>query len=199
MKKYWRPQKFNMGGQAPDGIYVEMPDYQVDTGFKNNDGSPKKLRLGHGMVIAVEENTGSTRGSEYGRYDPENKGLARRVRVPDFHMKDPGNPTQEELDNYASQLNQSYGHTGGRIKAHYVKGADYDKMVGLMQSAEQNQDDSYYHNRNYAIVDHNCGTYAADLIKKALPWYKIAGFSPYTIGTPSMVAPMFGMVGDSKK
>lgn len=46
------------------------------------------------MVIAVDENTGRTRGSEYGRYDKENKGWARRVRVPDLR-------TNEDLDAYA--------------------------------------------------------------------------------------------------
>ena len=61
------------------------------------------------MVISVNEDTGETRGSEYGRYDPANKGIARRVVVPDFKMKNPGNPTQEELDAYAAALDRKYG------------------------------------------------------------------------------------------
>lgn len=85
-------------------MYVEFPDYQVKTGLPNSSGM-SRMPLGHGMVIAVDENTGQTRGSEYGRYDPEEKGIARRVTVPNFKAKEPGNPTNEELNTYAEALN----------------------------------------------------------------------------------------------
>lgn len=60
----------------------------------------------------------------------------------------------------------------------------------MMDSAESgDRDKGYYVNSDYRILDHNCGTYAADMIKAALPWWNTGGFSPYTMGTPSMVAP----------
>lgn len=47
-----------------DGIYVEFPNYNVAI-----DGKEKvKVPLGHALAIAVDEKTGITRGSEYGRY-----------------------------------------------------------------------------------------------------------------------------------
>ena len=103
-------RKATGGMQAnPDGIYVSFPNYKVSTPVGH-------LPLGHGMVIAVNEDTGQTRGSEYGRYDSENKGIARRVVVPNLVMADPGNPTDEELDAYAQKLYNSYGnaHKGNK-------------------------------------------------------------------------------------
>ena len=178
--------KFNNGG-----IYVTFPMYQVDTGLGF------KMPLGHGMVIAVNDKTGATRGSEYGRYDKANKGIARRVVVPRLKAKDPSNPTSEELDQYARELDKMYGHSGGLTRVHYISGADENEMIKLMQSAERNRPDSFYQNRNYNILDHNCGTYGADLIKKSMPWYKFSGFGPYSWGTPGGVEPYWGTTGSS--
>ena len=144
------------------------------------------------MVISVDENTGKTRGSEYGRYDSANKGIARRVSVPNFKMQDPGNPTQEELDSYAAALDKVYGHSGGTTHVVYVKGADEEKMNELMQSAETNdRRNGYYVNRDYRILDHNCGTYGCDLIRKSLPWYSFNKLGTYTWGTPSSLRTQF--------
>lgn len=199
MKSKLIPRKYFMGGSAPDGIYVEYPNYQVSTPVGN-------MRLGHGMVIAVDENTGKTRGSEYGRYDKENKGLARRVTVPDLQMADPGNPTKEELNAYANKLYNSYAKKhnkekiGNKVKIHYVKGADENKMIELMKNAETNdRKNGFYTNHNYRILDHNCGTYGADMIKKSMPLFKFSGFAPYTAGTPSMVSPILGTSGTYKE
>ena len=197
MKTKLKPRKYFAGGSAPDGLYVEFPNYQISTPIG-------KLPLGHGMVIAVDENTGQTRGSEYGRYDSENKGQARRVIVPNLQMQNPGNPTEEELNAYAAQLynfySKKHGNLGDEVKVHYVKGADENKMIKLMESAEtNNKENGFYTNRDYNLLDHNCGTYAADMIKKITPWYKLSGFSSYTLGTPSMVAPMWGITGKYKK
>lgn len=171
--------------KTDDGIYVYWPDYQVDT-----ESSLGKAELGHGMVIAVDNKTGKTRGSEYGRYDKENRGMARRVNVPDIQF-DPNLPIQQQLNEYARKLGQSY-HNGkhGAVKIYYIPGANYDELVNMMNSAEtNNRDTGFYVNSDYRILDHNCGTYAADMLKKALPWYSTGGFDLYTMGTPGMVAP----------
>ena len=197
-KKGGNIQKFLTGGSS-DGIYVEMPDYNV--GVSESGNKKVTLPLGHGMVIAVDENTGSTRGSEYGRYDKANKGLAHRVTVPNFRPASPGNPTDEELNQYAKKVNDYYnkysGHnTGGTVKLHYVKGADEDEMIKLMKSAETNdRKNGFYTNTPYRILDHNCGTYGADIIKKSMPWNKFSGFGPYSWGRPAGVAPYWGGTG----
>ncbi len=175
-----------------------------------------RLPLGHGTVIAVDEETGQTRGSEYGRYDSENKGIARRVSVPNLKVANPGSPTREELDAYAKQLDQSYGHSGGTTQIYYIPGADYGKMVEMMESAENGSKTGerkghYYIDHNYNITNHNCGTYGATMIKKAMPWYRRAldftnlgrffgtGFSIYTYGTPGMNTPIVLRKGEYSK
>lgn len=168
--------------KSPDGIYVQFPDYRVQI------PGGKKLPLGHGMVIAVDENTGRTRGSEYGRYDKENKGLARRVRVPDLR-------TNEDLDAYAQRLYNSYKkkhpQLGNSVKIHYIKDADENKMIQLMKSAESGN--GFYTNKNYNLINHNCGTYGIDLLKKAGAKFRSLGF-----GTPKMVAPLWRPTGEYK-
>ena len=196
--------------QGSDGIYAVFDDYEVDSGVKANGitkaiglketGSGNaKASLGHGMAIAVHEDTGKTRGSDYGRYDKDSKGIARRVKVPNFKMATPGKPTQQELDDYARSLDKMYGHSGGRTTVHYVRGANADEMEEMMKSAEtNNREKGYYVNSDYRILDHNCGTYAADMIKKSMPWYKFSGFGLYTWGTPSGAAPYWGGTGKYK-
>jgi hypothetical protein len=69
-------------------------------------------------------------------------------------------------------------------------------MIDLMESAETNdRENGFYTNHDYRLLDHNCGTYGADMIKKSMPRFKFSGFMPYTAGTPSMVAPMWGTSG----
>ena len=80
-------------------------------------------------------------------------------------------------------------------------------MVNMMESAESGSKTGerkghFYVDRDYRIADHNCGTYGATMIKKAMPWYKRAfdftnfgrifgtGFAPYTYGTSGTVAPI---------
>lgn len=203
IKKFKQLRKLKFGSKiikcrlgAPDGLYVDFPQYQIDTDIpagplkgvvKTSGDGDIKMPLGHGMVIAVNEDTGETRGSEYGRYGSQNghRGLARRVRVPNFVMADPGNPTQEELDAYAKKLVSAYPNSSGEARIVYVKGADENKMKELMNSAEKGN--GFYTNTDYRILDHNCGTYGCDLLSKSTPWYLKWKFGPYSSGTSSMV------------
>lgn len=109
-------------------------------------------------------------------------------------MKDPGNPTEEELHNYGERLLKSYKKrnpkAGNAIKITYIKGANEDKMNKMMESAENgDRKNGYYINKDYNILSHNCGTYGVDMINKATPWYKFSNLSWIPIGTPSSLNP----------
>ena len=54
----------------------------------------------------------------------------------------------------------------------------------------------YYIDHDYRIADHNCGTYGATTIKKAMPWYRFSGFGPYTYGTPGGIHQYWGGIGE---
>lgn len=65
-----------------------------------------------------------------------------------------------------------------------------------MKSAETNdRKNGFYTNTPYRILDHNCGTYGADIIKKSMPWNKFSGFGLYSWGRPAGVAPYWGRTG----
>lgn len=182
MKLSKKINKFNLGGPMLDGIYVSYPNQSIKIGPKRAD-----YVGGHGMVIAVDENTGTTRGSEYGRYNGNNSstyGNARRVNVPDFHPADPGNPTKEELDAYAKKLQKDA--YGPKVNVTYVKGADYDKMVDYMKKSERNNKKDGYSNKPYNLYNHNCGTYGVETINQAMPWYRqITGKAINSLKVPS--------------
>lgn len=149
----------------------------------------------------MNNQTGKTRGSEYGRYDT-NKGNARRVLVPDLMAKNPADPTTEELNKYAEALYNQYknSHKGPTVNVYYVKDVDGNKMVSLMESAESNnRKNGFYVDSDYRILDHNCGTYGADMIKESMPWYKFSGFGGYSWGVPNSLAPYWGTSGSYTK
>lgn len=61
---------------ANGGLNVVFPDYSIALPRVMGNSLPK-LPLGHGLSIAIDERTGRTRASEYGRYD--SYGTAKRV------------------------------------------------------------------------------------------------------------------------
>ena len=80
---------------------------------------------------------------------------------------------------------------GNSVKIHYIKDADENKMIQLMKSAESGN--GFYTNKNYNLINHNCGTYGIDLLKKAGAKFRSLGF-----GTPKMVAPLWRPTGEYK-
>lgn len=151
----------------PDGIYVSFPNDQINIG-----GIRTSAVGGHGAVIAVDEETGHTRGSSYGR-DVANSGRhgqAARIIVPDFHPNEPGNPTEEELNAYAKRLQERFPNWGNKVNVTYVKDADYDDMVKYMEESEKPK--SGYSSKPYNLYNHNCGVYGVHTINQAMPWYR---------------------------
>lgn len=177
-------KKFS-GGGASDGIYVSYPSQKITISGNKHDNVG-----GHGMVIAVDENTGHTRGSEYGRYR-DKFGNARRVSVPNFHPADPGNPTEEELEAYAKKLAAKSGQE--QVNVTYVKGPDYQEMVDYMKEAEKGKG---YAEDPYNIWSHNCGTYGVECINQAMPWYRqVTGFGINAVNTikNGIIGGLFGI------
>ena len=151
---------------SPDGMYVSFPKDKIDVG-----GIKTSSVGGHGIVIAVDE-SGNTRGSTYGRgiKNSGKFGAARRISVPNFHPAEAGNPTEEELNDYAKKLVSRFPQWGEQANVSYVKGADYDKMVDYMEKSEQ--DKQGYSETPYNIYNHNCGVYGVETINQAMPWYR---------------------------
>jgi RHS repeat-associated protein len=84
-----------------DGIYINYNWYPVNTGYGFS------LPLGHGAVIAVNPDTGTTKYFEYGRYD-SNFGQVKQRTVPDLDMVD-GKPTTESLQSLYGYISKNYG------------------------------------------------------------------------------------------
>lgn len=149
------------------GVYASFPDDEIQVG-------PTKSKNvgGHGIVIAVDDKTGHTRGSSYGRgVNKSGKhGGATKVSVPDFHPAVAKKPTEEELNAYAQELSKKFPQWGDKVNVSYVPDADYDKMVEYMEEAEKPK--SGYSEAPYNLYNHNCGVYGVSTINQAMPWYR---------------------------
>lgn len=167
MKSKLQPRKYFMGGASPDGMYVSFPNDAIKIG-----GVKSKNVGGHGMVIAVDENTGYTRGSSYGRgiNNSGKHGGAERVSVPNFYPAVKGEPTEEELNEYAKKLAARFPSWGDKVNVSYVPGADYDDMVEYMEKAEK--PNSGYSKTPYNLYNHNCGVYGVSTINQAMPLHR---------------------------
>ena len=159
-----------MHGTASDGIYVDFPDYQVTV-----PNSDQHIPGGHALAVAVDENSGTTRGSEYGRYN-SNYGSAHRVIVPDFHPAIAGEPTEEELEAYSKKILDSYSKgredkVGNTIRVTYVKGPKYDQIVKAMSTAEKSGINTGYS----WLRGITCGSYANRLSQGKSPSEAVHG------------------------
>lgn len=99
--------------------------------------------------------------TEYGRYDKENKGLVRTVKVSNIKIGKDGKPTVESLNKVLSQLSQKAGH-GGRIRGAYVISDKYEAMKTYAEKKLEEIDDP--NREEYGLFSNNCGTFARDVI-----------------------------------
>ncbi len=106
-------------------ITVEIPDL-----LPWIDVLPKKLKvrktqnklpmLGHAGVLFFDGGTGLSKYYEYGRYDPQNKGLVRRTSIPDVKIAPNGRPTADSLKAVLHKISMAAGQKG-RISGVYIE------------------------------------------------------------------------------
>jgi RHS repeat-associated protein len=135
-----------------DGIYIHYDNYPINTGMGFD------APLGHAGVVSVCPDTGSTRYYEYGRYDPEKKGMVRRQRVPDLKIGSDGKPTQESLNNLYDFLSKNYGKNSP-VSPNYYPDADHNKINEFMENLKNDPN-----RKDYNLLNNNCKTVARDAI-----------------------------------
>jgi RHS repeat-associated protein len=138
-----------------DAVGIVYKGYQVDTGFGF------KLRLGHGGVLLIDNDNGRTKYYEYGRYDPNGKGIIgeklpqnegniRTVSVPDAVIGDDGKATKDSLQKIYDSLSKSAGK-GNAVDATYHETADFQKGKEYVEGLAKNK------NRDkYSVYGCNC-------------------------------------------
>lgn len=94
---------------------VLYPDYPIEY----MEGSTSTLLGGHGGILGYDKN-GSTKYFEYGRYNPNLKGVIgvklstddgniRNMNMPNLVLDKNGNPTDESLKNLKAALSRKSG------------------------------------------------------------------------------------------
>ena len=146
-------------------LYICYDNYEVQTNWF--DRQP----LGHGGILLIEKN-GKTTYYEYGRYDKEEKGMVRKVTVPNVVWKKSEEKiTETELNKVLSFLSTHSGQNKN-ITAAYIETNHIDVMLEYakkkygesnpnagIKSSPYNKD-----RKEYNIINNNCGTFAKDVI-----------------------------------
>ena len=139
-----------------DGIYINFPDYKINVGIQ-------LPHLGHSGILLIENKTGLTKYYEYGRYDDENMGIVRNIRVSNVVIGEDGMPTEESLNIVLKEISDAAGH-GGRIEGAYVKSDEFHKMNDYAQSIMTENDNT--NRESYSLIDKNCSTFAEDVLRQ---------------------------------
>ncbi len=106
-------------------IMVETPAVTIDLPGKVFDIKIPKAKnrvpyLGHAGILFVNGRTGVTKYYEYGRYDPDAKGLVRKQSVPDVRIASDGRPSASSLKLTLGKISRVSGQ-GGRMLGAYIE------------------------------------------------------------------------------
>ncbi|CAA6815981.1 MAG: Unknown protein, partial [uncultured Sulfurovum sp.] len=145
-------------------VYIEYLGYEVYTGYNWSDGSKIMAPFGHAAVIAIDENTGTTKYYEYGRYDKENRGIVLRRSVPNVIIRN-GQPTEDSLQKLYSYASTRWGK-GSYPFTMYYDTANYQDVVSYAEKVKSNPNRS-----DYMIYFNDCMSFANDAIDEGLPSY----------------------------
>ena len=140
-----------------DGIYINFPDYVISV------GNIQLENLGHSGILLINNQTGLTKYYEYGRYDKQNRGIVRNIKVPNVVLGEDGKPTKESLDIVFNVISHTAGHDG-RIEGAYVESNEFEVMNDYAQSLMAENENRG--REKYNIMSNNCSTFAEEVLKQ---------------------------------
>jgi hypothetical protein len=143
-----------------------VPGVSIVSQTKTASGTRYKVKgLGHAGVLFIEGQTGKASYYEYGRYDPQEKGLVRSDAVPAVTMGTNKRPTKASLTATLQEIAKESGH-GTRISAVYIEAAN--KFAAMTTYATGREAQNSDPNRTpYALTDNNCFTFAKQVTGSA--------------------------------
>lgn len=144
----------------PDFLITIPPkiiQYQKSIGI---DFFEEKERYGHAGILIIHGKTGISKYYEYGRYDPEGKGIVRKVKIPDAKVKN-GRIEESSLVKIMQALSKKAGKNG-RIEAVMFIGNYYDKAYKWLNDpkGKYRKPDR----EEYDPLNSNCMSFPLDLL-----------------------------------
>ena len=145
---------------------IVYPDYQVYIPEKyrlsvlNYELIGSKEKLGHAGVLIINGQDGVSKYYEFGRYDKEERGIVRNVKIQNAIIKD-YKITESSLSNILDELSKTAGQNG-RIESAVFIGDYYKKAYNWLT----NDNNPYRRNDRdeYNILNFNCMKFVLDLL-----------------------------------
>lgn len=139
---------------------LDVPDLPlIDIPFiPNKIHTPKFTQhlpfLGHAGIAFFEGKSGMTQYYEYGRYDKPEKGLTRKVDVPNVAMV-AGKPTELTLKSLLNKISNSSGQAGQILGAYIeLPSGSYAKMLAYSQKRMAMNPDPK--RKPYDLTEYSC-------------------------------------------
>lgn len=157
-----------IGVNTPE-IKVDVPDWLDDTGlFPDTVTVPstqnKVPELGHAGILFINGASGLTKYYEYGRYDRANKGLTRRVAIPDARIVN-GTIHEVTLKKVLKSIAFKSGQRGRISGVHIEVENQFDNMLNAAQARVKENRDA---NRDeYSLLGNSCVHFMKEIIEAA--------------------------------
>jgi len=144
---------------------VDLPKFINKLGIADIE-TPKKLNdLGHAGCLFIRGADGLSKYYEYGRYDPENKGLTRKQRIPDVTLTKAGRLQWPSLQAVLHTISFKAGQ-GGVITAAWI--AAPGKFAAMLDYAEKRVKENMDKGREpYDLLFNSCNHFMKGVMEAA--------------------------------
>lgn len=160
---------YRISVETPSASIDVLPYFEFDN-FKIEKSKQKLSNLGHAGILLINGRNGLTKYYEYGRYDAANRGIVRRIRLPDAEVNQNG-VIPKSLIPPLRKISRTTGK-GGRIEGVFIEAEDvFEKVHNKLHARKQKN--GRPDRTPYSVTSNSCIHFvkrAVEAAGKETPW-----------------------------
>lgn len=143
---------YRISVETPSASIDVLPYFEFDN-VKIEKSKQKLSNLGHAGILLINGRNGLTKYYEYGRYDSANRGIVRRIRLPDAEVNQNG-VIPKSLIPPLRKISRTTGK-GGRIEGVFIEAEDvFEKVHNKLHACKQKNGKP--DRTSYAVTSNSC-------------------------------------------